>query len=111
MCHILGLHCEFPAGVESLLALLLGGLFASLEGSELSALGTGQLGAQILGLVLLAVIELAQVLLLRLVHHRQHAGDGLAHNAAATHQGRIEFLIRLYRSRINKAILIHKTRH
>ena len=38
--------------------------------------GSGLLWAQVEGLVLLALIEFPQVLLLLLVHHYVHAGDG-----------------------------------
>ena len=84
--HILGLDCKLPAWVQSLLALLLGGLDASLPGRELAAFGAGKLGAKVLGLVLLAIIELPQVLLLCLVHHSEHTSDGFAHIAAGTHK-------------------------
>ena len=42
--------------------------------------GAGLLGPEVQGLVLLVLVQLAQVLLLLLVHHNVDAGDGLAHH-------------------------------
>ena len=42
--------------------------------------GASLLGSQVQGLVLLALVELPQVLLLLLVHHNVDPGDGLAHD-------------------------------
>ena len=43
--------------------------------------GSGLLGAKVQGFVLLALVELPQVLLLLLVHHDVDAGDGLPDDA------------------------------
>ena len=78
---MLGLHCKFPVGVESLLALLLGRLYAGLVWRKTMTHGTCQLGAKILGLVFLAFVEFAQILLLHLVHDSEDTSDELAYNA------------------------------
>ena len=64
-------HCIVPHGVESLLALLLLSLEGLLMCSKLTMDGPGLLGAQILGLLLLVLVEFAKILLLCLVHHSQ----------------------------------------
>merc|ERR1740137_428787 len=61
---------ERPEGVQSL-----GGLQRLLVGGESLADSPGLLGAEVDGLVLLALVELPQLLLL--VHHDVHAGNGL----------------------------------
>lgn len=49
--------------------------------------GARLLQAQILGLMLLALVELAQVLLLCLVDDGHHTSNGFAHNAAGKREG------------------------
>ncbi len=68
-------------GPESQLAGLLARLQGLLLGRQLTALGTGELGAQVDGLPRLAAVHPSEVLLLRLVDHRQHAGDVLSEDA------------------------------
>ena len=46
--------------------------------------GTGALGAEVEGEVLLALVEVTQVLALLLVRHSQNTGDRLADAVAAT---------------------------
>jgi hypothetical protein len=74
--------------------LQLDGILADREGAQLSqglgcletllvagerlANGAGLLGPQVQRLVLLVLVQLAQVLLLLLMHHNVDAGDGLA---------------------------------
>ena len=50
--------------------------------SEASADGTGLLGSEVKGEVLLALVELAEVLPLLLVHDGQHTRDRLADGVA-----------------------------
>ena len=59
----------------------LGALQALLVTGERLADGAGLLGPQVERLVLLVLVELAEVLLLLLVHDDVDAGDGLAHHA------------------------------
>ena len=49
---------------------------------ESSTFSAGQLGPQILGLVLLAAVEFTQVLFLGLVHNSHDTGNRLAHCVA-----------------------------
>ena len=61
------------------------GFFEGLEGSlmwgQSLSDGAGLLGPQVQWDVLLALVELPQVLLLLLVHNNVDPGDGLAHDA------------------------------
>ena len=59
----------------------LSGLEALLVTGKRLADGAGLLGPQVQRLVLLVLVELAEVLLLLLVHHDVDASDGLAHHA------------------------------
>jgi hypothetical protein len=65
--------------VASLLVLTTGGLL-ELEAGELTADGTGLLRAKVERLVLLVLVEGAQLRLLVLVQHGLHTSDALAHN-------------------------------
>jgi len=67
---------EGPEGMQSL-----GGLQRLLVGGESLADSPGLLWAEVQGLVLLALVELPQVLLLLLVHHNVDASDGLPDHA------------------------------
>ena len=49
-------------------------------GGECLPDGTGLLGPQVEGLVLLILVKLPQVLFLLLSHHDVHASNGLTHN-------------------------------
>ena len=49
---------------------------------ESSTFGAGQLGPQVLGLVLLAAVEFTQVLFLGLVHNGHDTGNRFAHSVA-----------------------------
>merc|ERR1740137_475236 len=80
---------ERPEGVQSL-----GGIQRLLVGGEGLADSPGLLGAKVDGLVLLALVELPQVLLLLLVHHDVHAGNGLP-----DHQKQKENLRKFYKGK------------
>lgn len=82
------LQGELARRIGSHLAGLLPCTQALLVGSELTALGTGQLWPQVPGLVLLAAVELSQILLLRLVDDCQHSCNGLAHHPDLGQLGR-----------------------
>ena len=62
--------------------LLPEGPLGLLRGGERETLGTGGLQPEVLGLVLLAVVESAEVGLLGLADDSQDTSDGLAHSVA-----------------------------
>lgn len=73
----------FPLGVLGVLADLLQGLARDILGGQSTANGAGLLGTQVNRLVLLALVQLAQVVLGLRVHHDVNTGDGLADDTAA----------------------------
>lgn len=73
---------NFLWGEDGALADLLEGLAVGVARRQGLADSAGLLLAQIQGLVLLVLEDLAQILLLLLVHHNVDASDGLADNAA-----------------------------
>jgi len=77
----LGFDSKLPLGEGLKSALLLGSLERLLVAGESLPHGPGLLVSQVQGLVLLALVELPQVLLLLLVHHDVDAGDGLPDDA------------------------------
>lgn len=79
--RVLSLDGESAHGVGLLFVQLFGALQGQLVGGEGSAHRSGLFRAQIYRQPLLALVELAQLLLLRLVHHRQHSRDRLANGA------------------------------
>lgn len=78
----LGLDGVLPLGVLGVLADLLQGLAGSILGRQSTADGAGLLGTQVNGLVLLALVQFAQVVLCLRVHNNVHASDGLADDTA-----------------------------
>lgn len=83
----LGLDGELAQRVDGALALLLQRDAGGVARRQRLADGAGLLRPQVQRLELLSAVELAQVLLRLLVNHDVHAGDGLAHNAAAGRTG------------------------
>lgn len=79
MC--LSLNGVLPLGELGALSLLLQRETGGVPGGQGLAHGAGLLGAEVQRDVLLALVQLAQVLLRLGVHHDVHPGDGLADDA------------------------------
>lgn len=77
----LGSHSELANGEGAQAPESLGGLESGLVGGQGLADSASLLGPQVKGLVLLALVELPQVLLLLLGHHDVNAGNGLTDHA------------------------------
>ena len=76
--HFSSFDSELPLGEGLQSAVLLGRLEAGLVSGQSLADGSGLLGAEVQGDVLLALVKLPQVLLLLLVHHNVDPGDRLS---------------------------------
>lgn len=93
----LGLDGVLPLRELGALPLFLQRQPSGIPGGQGLTHGAGLLGAQIQRDVLLALVQLAQVVLGLGVHHNVDAGDGLADDAAIKNNGEMWFIITFHR--------------